>query len=961
MVCHVIVNCIICLIILQIARLFMLIDRIIIPRFLFLFVLLISSTIITYGQTFGGNPPSIQWRQVNIPAAKVIYPAGLDSTAIHIADIIRRMNIATKPTIGNQQKQVSIVLQNQTIISNAYVGLAPFRSEFYLTPDQNSFEIGSLPWSEQLAIHEFRHVQQYNNFNVGFSKALHTVFGEGGQALGNDLAIPNWFFEGDAVYNETLVSKQGRGRLPYFYTGYRALWEAGRNYSWMKLRNGSLVDYVPDHYPLGYMLVAYGREKYGNIFWKNVTQDAAAYNSWVYPFQSAVKKYSGTNFTHFRNDALNYFKQQYKSDVPYKANKDQHFIADEKYPAFIDDNTLIYLRTTYDRRPEFVIKTSRNERTIGVRDISIDDHFNYSNGKIVYAAYKPDIRWGYRLYNELVILDVNTGKEQRITRQTKYFSPAFNTDGQKIVAVQVEPSGKNELHILNAHTGKLLSALPNKAKLFYTYPRFFDNNRLVSAVRNSEGQMSLAIIDIKTGNNKYLLPFTYQPIGFTTVSGGMIYFSATSGANDRLFAIRASDGKLFAIDNTNTNKYQPTATAKKMAWVEFTAFGYQLHQADNNINRWIALSNNKIPGNLNDFKITTLKRDSSADLLDKISNKPLPVSNYNKLYHLFNFHSLVPDFSDPNYTITLQGENVLSTFQSQLVFNYNRNEGYKEFGFDAAYGALFPYLTAGFDYTLSRRARYQGVNVYWNERDIYTGFQVPLNLSSGKLLTGLSASSSLHFANTSFREKYQKILDKSYSYLNNTISFNSHIQQAKQNIYPRWGQNITLNYKTTISSLTANQFLANGYFYLPGFSLNHNLVVNLAYQEKGQDNVINFSNNFPFSRGYTAENLHSLNKAGINYHFPIAYPDAGIANTIYFLRIRGNAFFDYTQGSYYYTNNKLVKSNFRSTGAELYFDTKWFNQQPLTFGIRYSHLLDKDLFGGNGSNLIELVLPVSFF
>ncbi|WP_432326285.1 hypothetical protein ACRQ5D_19330 [Mucilaginibacter sp. P25] len=36
-------------------------------------------------------------------------------------------------------------------------------------------------------------MQQYNNFNVGLSHLLRIVFGEGGQALGNDLAVPNWF------------------------------------------------------------------------------------------------------------------------------------------------------------------------------------------------------------------------------------------------------------------------------------------------------------------------------------------------------------------------------------------------------------------------------------------------------------------------------------------------------------------------------------------------------------------------------------------------------------------------------------------------------------------------------------------------------------------------------------------------------------------------------------------------
>jgi hypothetical protein len=88
------------------------------------------------------------------------------------------------------------------------------------------------------------------------SKGLRVLFGEGGQALGNELSVPNWFFEGDAVYNETHVSNQGGAASLIFFNGYRALWAAGKDYSYMKLRNGSFLDYVPDHYPLGYMLVS---------------------------------------------------------------------------------------------------------------------------------------------------------------------------------------------------------------------------------------------------------------------------------------------------------------------------------------------------------------------------------------------------------------------------------------------------------------------------------------------------------------------------------------------------------------------------------------------------------------------------------------------------------------------------------------------------------------------------------
>jgi hypothetical protein len=140
--------------------------------------------------------------------------------------------------------------------------------------------------------------------------------------------------------------------------------------------------------------------------------------------------------------------------------------------------------------------------------------------------------------------------------------------------------------------------------------------------------------------------------------------------------------------------------------------------------------------------------------------------------------------------------------------------------------------------------------------------------------------------------------------------------------------------------------------------VNHNLIFNLAHQQNNDENVIGYTNNFPFARGYVAENLRTMNKAGVDYHFPLIYPDAGVANTLYFLRLRGDVFFDYTQLSDNFTDGSAYK-NFRSTGVTVFFDTQWFNQVPISFGIRYDYLLDPDLFGGTGRSRIELVLPIA--
>ncbi|MCG7859343.1 hypothetical protein MD537_20365, partial [Flavihumibacter sediminis] len=118
------------------------------------------------------------------------------------------------------------------------------------------------------------------------------------------ITIPDWFFEGDAVFQETLLSEQGRGRMPSFFNAWNALQEAGKQYSYQKLRNGSLRDFTPNHYQLGYLLLQYGQQQYGLFFWDKVSNDAAAMKGVFYPFQKAVNQYSGITFKEFRKKAL---------------------------------------------------------------------------------------------------------------------------------------------------------------------------------------------------------------------------------------------------------------------------------------------------------------------------------------------------------------------------------------------------------------------------------------------------------------------------------------------------------------------------------------------------------------------------------------------------------------------------------------------------------------------------------
>ena len=243
---------------------------------------------INKAQELGEYPNSIHWNQINTDTVRVIFPDGMEKYAQRICNLTTEEQRKHNFSIGFKHRKLDIVLRNQSIISNAYVGLAPFRSEYYTTPPSQNEELGTLPWLDLLSIHEYRHAMQFSNAKQGGSRFAYFLLGDYGLAIMSNLSVPNWFWEGDAVCNETALSQQGRGRIPSFYLGFKTLEQNKTRYSYMKVRNGSFKDYVPNHYELGYIMCSYARNKYNNGIWNNVFANGVGYNSILYPFFESI-------------------------------------------------------------------------------------------------------------------------------------------------------------------------------------------------------------------------------------------------------------------------------------------------------------------------------------------------------------------------------------------------------------------------------------------------------------------------------------------------------------------------------------------------------------------------------------------------------------------------------------------------------------------------------------------------
>jgi hypothetical protein len=247
--------------------------------------------------------------------------------------------------------------------------------------------------------------------------------------------------------------------------------------------------------------------------------------------------------------------------------------------------------------------------------------------------------------------------------------------------------------------------------------------------------------------------------------------------------------------------------------------------------------------------------------------------------------------------------------------------------------------------------------VNFNSATAKMGAYIPLSFVSGRTAKNFSIGGSFNAEQLYYTGIGKNILNnRSFDYLNLFLNFSSTAQKAKQHIFPRWAQTLSVGYRDALSFTSSHKLVATSNLYFPGLFPNHNLVVNLAYQKRDTTGDI-FSNTFPFSRGYQALRTRRMYKMGANYHFPLLYPDCGVGNIAYLLRIRANAFFDYTNARAR-LNGTLQDIIAKTAGGEIYFDGKIWNALPVSIGVRYSRLLNNDLLNPGVRNVWEVVLPI---
>ena len=185
----------------------------------------------------GQDPASLRWQQIQTPHFRVIFPDNFGAEAQKYARLLEESYSELSLLYPLAKTHMPVIIHNYSMQSNGYVSWAPHRMELFPLPGQDNLPMDP---AKQLAVHETTHVLQLSSLNrKGFGKALGYILGE--QAVGlSALEIPQWAFEGDAVYAETVTGLSGRGRSNAFTQGARALVaRPGGIYGYDKMIDGS--------------------------------------------------------------------------------------------------------------------------------------------------------------------------------------------------------------------------------------------------------------------------------------------------------------------------------------------------------------------------------------------------------------------------------------------------------------------------------------------------------------------------------------------------------------------------------------------------------------------------------------------------------------------------------------------------------------------------------------------------
>lgn len=921
----------------------------------------------SFGQIFepvlniNQSTSSINWKKIDNEFVEVIYPDYLEEKAQYIAQLIQHFHPYVGQTYGIEKpKKFTLIIRSEMSTANGFVTLGPKRSEWFSSANINPF-IGAVDWYQTLAIHEYRHLNQYDTMNKSYNNFLHMLFGDLGLQVGIFLTADSWFFEGDAVWTETKYTDAGRGRSPRFSARLRSILTSNLKIpTYDEFLMGDYNNPLPNQYVYGYYLISRAVKIYGEDVWKNTIKDSANsfYNFWR--FYNSFELITGKKFEKFFDETMLELKTTWSLETKNKKSHKEYIRY--SWPK-IDKNHVYALRRTLDSFWELYEIDSKRE--VKITELNINPSISkvdLKKSKFVYVQDLPTLRFGYKGSSDLFIFDLLNKKNQRITNGKRYYHPSFNAQGDKIVATSFGEENQWELHILDLK-GNILKIISIK-DMILSEAIFKDEKNLIVIAQVSGGHKNIQLLNLDTYKLTPFFDYTRNNLYAINLDHESVYFEADINGRVNILSYNLKENSLAQCGEPNIAEYQPHGFNGDLYRIAESVNGLEILKSKNlctplnkdtlkNINY---ISKNSPSDHYNDFKLMGIQ-DYQVLESSKVTN-----SDYTEFKNLLNLHSW-SFIGGRGFQLQGTSNNYLNTMAIDGAIGHNSSEQRGFYNLGISYSKYFPIFSLGFDYSErnfnydeTKYDRYSDGGVIF---DISLPFIKKINLYNQSILLN-SGFSHREVSNRENANTYE-LSNEGLDILSGSISYSVLKDLRYREITTSSGFSFLSTYKN--AEAKEDKQFSNYYFYnrmnlyTKGFFAN-NTIKFTAEDHKHKKNYSSYRfisnsslvNQNILSRGYDYFYTPELQKATLNYYFPISYAQFGFRDYFHFNRVYGNFFYDHSKAS---DDKDFISMN--SYGTEITLESLTFRKLPLayTFRILYNELEKKTVgevyFGINQS------------
>jgi len=966
-------------------------------RTLWILSLLLITTKAGFSQstTVLQNNPSLKWYQINTPNFKIIYPRGFEEQANRMANTMEHIRTPEASTLGSLPAKISVVLQNQSSVSNAFVSITPRRSEFYTMPSQNYNFIGNNDWMNLIASHEYRHIVQFQHAKRGFNKALYYLFGNNTLSVMSYISVPAWFWEGDAVVTETAFTQSGRGRIPHFDLLFKTNLMEGRTFNYNKQFLRSYKHNIPDHYVLGYNMVSYLRKKTDNPdIWENIT--ARAWNAPFVPFtfSSALKKEAGMYVKDLYKEMAVDFKKKWQDQIdtlvltPFvKVNpRKSSTYTDYLYPQEQKDGSVLAMKTGIGDIEQLIsIADGKEIKVFTPGVINSSGMLSMADNRIVWNEYRYDPRWRMRTYSVIMGYDLTDRKKHLISKNSRYAAAAISPDGSKVATVESTTEYKTQLVVLDYASGKVLKVFSNPDNNFISMPRWDEMSQTIYALSTNDNGKALVRFDYASGSVTSLTDFGHENVGYPVPFNEYVLYNSPRTGIDNIYALHSTTGQQWQITDSKYGAYNPAVSkdGKILYYNEQGRDGMDVVKTTLAPASWREVRKEFSPPGT--FYQHLVEQESNPDLFLNVPSEKFPVKKYSRAAHMFNPYGWGLYFNDDltQADIGISSQDVLSTTRLNAGYTFDINERTGAWNAGISYQGLYPIIDVNF--LKGTRSVDEGDLEYrkvtgtdtttvvenltfdWKEKTVEAGLRLPLITTSSRFLGSLTASNyagltavseftnSIDGGGRLIPSNYPQYFFRNYvddgNLIYNHFSMTGYrlLKQSRRDINSKWGQAFFMDlYGTPYGGdYSGSQFSFQGRLYFPGLAKHHSFWGYWAYQkaditevrlstQEGLDNYT-FRNQIPLPRGHSVSRFQDFYSMSANYTLPLWYPDVNVGPLVNIQRLRANLFLDYGAGSSTFSQRD-VSQTYLSTGAEIKFDINVIRLLPqLDIGFRYSY------------------------